>query len=141
MSRIYWDTMIFVYWLENHPEYFGRVHEIYSRMRERGDVLCTSTFTVGEVLVLPQRKGNQSRFRQTYEFFRSAALELIPFGIDTALRYAQIRATMPVSAADAVHLACAATVGTELFLTNDQWLARRIVPGIHFIVTLESAPI
>src|SRR5580693_2033307 len=30
MSRIYWDTMLFVYWLEDHPLYAKRVRHILS---------------------------------------------------------------------------------------------------------------
>lgn len=35
MSRIYWDTMLFVYWLENHPVHAKRVQHILSKMEER----------------------------------------------------------------------------------------------------------
>ena len=37
-----------------------------------------------------------------------------------------------------IHLACAATAGTDLFLTNDHKLVGKIVPGIQFIAGLES---
>jgi len=39
--------------------------------------------------------------------------------------------------ADAIHLACAAQAGVDVFLTNDQGLARQIVPGIQFIAGLD----
>ena len=55
MSRIYWDTMLFVYWLEDHPVHAKRVRHILSKMKERGDQLCTGAFTVGEILVGPYK--------------------------------------------------------------------------------------
>jgi predicted nucleic acid-binding protein len=50
MSRIYWDTMLFVYWLEEHPDHGARMSQIHERMEARRDTLCTSGFTLGEVL-------------------------------------------------------------------------------------------
>jgi hypothetical protein len=51
----------------------------------------------------------------------------------TAEIYAKIRAENRVSPADAIHLACAAEAGVNLFLTNDRRLTGLIVPGIDFI--------
>src|SRR5258708_5321621 len=42
---------------EDHPAYAGRVQAIHARMEERGDVLCTSAFTLGEILVGPNKAG------------------------------------------------------------------------------------
>jgi predicted nucleic acid-binding protein len=39
---------------------------------------------------------------------------------------------------DAIHLASAAQAGTELFLTNDKNLIGKVVPGIHFIASLDT---
>ena len=55
MSLVYWDTMLFAYLLEAHPQFKVRVSQIAHRMEERGDTLCTSVFTVGEVLAGPSR--------------------------------------------------------------------------------------
>lgn len=53
MSRIYWDSMLFIYWIENHPTYAQRIDQILGRMTQRADVLCTSSFTLAEVLTGP----------------------------------------------------------------------------------------
>jgi predicted nucleic acid-binding protein len=52
--------------------------------------------------------------------------------------YAEIRARLKVSSADAIHLACAAKAGTDLFLTSDSDLIGQIVPGIQFIAGLDT---
>lgn len=57
MSRVYWDTMLFIYWLEDHPQFAKRVDAIHSRMAERDDRLITGAFTFGEVLAGAYRKG------------------------------------------------------------------------------------
>ena len=47
MSRVYWDSMLFIYWLEDHPQYAPRVDAIRARMEERHDQLITGAFTFG----------------------------------------------------------------------------------------------
>ena len=137
MSRIYWDSMLFVYWLEDHPEHAARMGEIHEKMAGRGDTLCTSVFTVGEVLTGPYKRGDTETAAQIREAFRSSQIELISFAPDTADRYAKIRGNHRVSPADAIHLASAAHAGVDLFLTNDKRLQPLIIPGIHFIAGLD----
>jgi predicted nucleic acid-binding protein len=138
MSRIYWDTMIFVYWLENHPVYAKRVRHILSKMEERQDQLYTSAFTPGEVLVGPYKMHRPAMAKQIRDFFESSFVEVIPYTLATADFYARIRAEVGVSPADAIHLACAAQIGADLFLTNDTTLVGKVVPGIHFIAGLDT---
>ena len=138
MSRIYWDTMLFVYWLENHPVYAKRVRHILSKMEERKDRLYTSAFTPGEVLVGPYKTRTLGVAKQIREFFESSFVEVIPYTLATADFYARIRADLGVSPADAIHLACAAQIGTDLFLTNDATLTGKVVPGIQFIAGLNT---
>ncbi len=138
MSRVYWDTMLFIYWLEEHPVFAKRVDEIHRRMEERHDQLITGAFTVGEVLAGPYRKAASPRLDEVRRRLRKAVAEIIPFTLETADLYAQIRGTLRVSPADAIHLASAAQAGTDLFLTNDRQLLGKIVPGIQFIATIDT---
>jgi predicted nucleic acid-binding protein len=133
MSRIYWDTMLFVYWLEDHPQHASRVQEIFETMEQRGDTLCTSAFTLGELLVGPRKQNASDLAAQIGAFLRSPAVQLMPFTEETAERYASIRAAHRITPADAIHLASAAENRTDLFLTNDQRLRGLSIPGIHFI--------
>ena len=79
MSRIYWDTMLFVYWMEGHPEYAQRVQELRSSMERRRDVLCTSAFALGELLVKPKQLGKMDLTRAIRDYFQSSEVELLPF--------------------------------------------------------------
>ncbi len=138
MSRIYWDTMLFVYWIEEHPRYAKRVQHLLQRMRMRQDHLCTSAFAVGETLAGPYKTGDKEIARKIRDVFRSSFVEVIPFTLETADHYAEIRAVNGVSSADAIHLACAAQARTDLFLTNDSDLIGKVVPGIQFIAGIDS---
>ena len=137
MSRIYWDTMLFVYWLEDHPEHAGRVEEVYARMVKRGDTLCTSVFTLGELLTGAYKKGAVESVTRFRELLRPPQVELLPFTVETADRYARIRGRHRVPPADAIHLASAANAKVNLFLTNDRRLRGLLIPGIDFIAGLD----
>jgi predicted nucleic acid-binding protein len=130
--------MLFVYWLENHPRYATRVKHLLTRIKERRDRLCTSSFAVGEILVGPYKMGDMDTVRKIREVFRSPLIEIIPYTLETADLYADIRVKHGVSPADAIHLACAAQSHIDLFLTNDAALVGKIVPGIQFIAGLDS---
>ena len=138
MSRIYWDSMLFIYWLDDNPHFASRVASIHAHMSERKDELITSAVTVGEVLAGVYRKGPRSRVDEVRNALLSLLSEVVPFTADSADHYARIRGSMKIASPDAIHLACAATAGTDLFLTNDRNLVGKIVPGIQFIAGLDS---
>ncbi len=138
MSRVYWDTMLFVYWLEGHPTYAGEIKRILSRMEMRDDQLCSSAFGLGEVLVGARRRDDQPLAEAIRTAIRPPNVELLPFDAAAAERYADIRARLRTKPADSIHLACAASAGVDLFLTNDAALARLDVPGIRFIAGLDA---
>lgn len=138
MSRVYWDSMLFIYWLEDHPQYAKQVDAIHSRMKQRQDRLITGAFTFGEVLAGTYRKGRAELADQFRTLLRSVVAEIVPFTVETAERYARIRGELGTTPADAIHLASAAQAGTDLFLTNDKSLAGKIVPGIQFIAMLDT---
>ena len=138
MSRIYWDSMLFIYWLEDHPLFAKRVAAIHLRMQERNDELLTSTFTFGEVLAGAYRRGAQQRADETRSQLLRVLSESVPFTVEVADHYARVRGALGVGAADAIHLACAASAGTDLFLTNDKSLVSKVIPGIQFIAGLDS---
>jgi predicted nucleic acid-binding protein len=137
LSRIYWDSILFIYWLEDHPQHAARMNQIHDRMEARGDKLCTSVFTVGEVLTGFYKRDARELAAEVRKAFDSPQIELIPFTPEKADSYARIRAEHRVSPADAIHLACAANAGVDLFLTNDHRLRSLTIPGIHFIAGMD----
>jgi predicted nucleic acid-binding protein len=138
VSRIYWDTMLFIYWLEDNPQFSKRVDAIRSRMQERDDQLVTGAFTFGEVLAGVYRKGASTLADETRRWLQDVVSEVVPFTVETADRYGQIRGSLGLAAADAIHLASAAQAGTDLFLTNDKRLVGKFVRGIQFIASLDT---
>lgn len=140
MSRIFWDTNLFIYLLEDYGRLSQAVVELRENMLARGDQLLTSTLTVGEILVKPLERSDLELSRSYEEVISRVAL-LLPFDTKAARTYASIRLDRSVKAPDALQLACAGASGVDLFVTNDRRLQGKHVEGIHFIVSLEQAPV
>jgi predicted nucleic acid-binding protein len=138
VSRIFWDTNLFIYLLEGAHENAGRVVTLRQRMLERNDQLITSTLTLGEILVKPVERADEV-LRERYERALERAVVVIPFDREAARLYAQVRQNRAIRAPDAVQLACAGVARVDLFITNDDRLSRCTVPGVQFVASLERA--
>ena len=140
MSRIFWDSNLFIYLFENNPEFSQMVEDLWKKMLERRDQLLTSTLTMGEILVKPTSLGDDSLCNR-YERILSNTAVIVPFDLKVSRRYATIRSTTSIKGPDAVQLACASEAGVDLFVTNDRRLQGKRVEGIQFIVPLDRAPL
>lgn len=140
MSRIFWDTNLFIYLFEGYGELSNRTAELRARMLARGDQLLTSTLTLGELLVKPIEQGDTELCKK-YEAAVSATAVLLTFDTNAAKIYAWLRSDRSLRAPDAIQLACAAATGVDLFITNDARLHGKQVTGIHFIVPLDRVPV
>lgn len=140
MSRIFWDTNLFIYLLEDYGKLSKAVVELRRNMLVRGDQLLTSALTLGEILVKPAEEGNDELCRKYEEAITRASL-VLPFDLKAARLYASIRCDRSLRAPDAVQLACAAGAVVDLFVTNDRRLQKKRVDGIQFIVSLDEVPV
>lgn len=140
MSKVFFDTNVFIYMFEGLEPNRSRTLTIRKRMLERGDRIVTSAMTLGEVLVRPTKLGQTSLIEQYDRAIRSTA-QVVSFDAQIAWRYASLRATHTIRNADAIQLACAAHFGVDLFITNDKNLHKLNVPGIGFIAPLEKVPL
>jgi predicted nucleic acid-binding protein len=142
MSRVFWDTNLFIYLFEQHPVYSAGVKSLLARIEARGDQLFTSALSVGEVLAKPYELGHLARCAQ-YEKAIQEAASIIVFDLPAARQLAKLRSRrlQRIRPPDAMQLACAATAGMDLFLTNDMRLHTLQVDGIQFITSVERAPL
>lgn len=140
MSRVFWDTNIFIYFFEDHGQQGKSARSLRERMLERGDQLITSAMSVGEILVKPQERQDHNLCRQYEEAITSTAL-VLPFDLNAARRFSTLRIDRSLRAPDAIQLACAATASIDLFITNDNRLSGLRVDGIQFIVSLDRSPL
>jgi predicted nucleic acid-binding protein len=140
MSRVFWDTNIFIYFLEDHGPQGKSARGLRERMLKRGDQLITSAMSVGEILVKPRERQDLKLCREYEAAITSTAL-VLPFDLNAARRFSVLRLDRSLRAPDAIQLACAAAVGTDLFITNDNRLSGLTVEGVQFIVPLDRSPL
>src|SRR5260370_5171617 len=95
---------------------------------------------LGEVLVKPVQSGD-SKPADYYQRLITSTAVLLPFEEKAALVYARLRADRSLRPPDAIQLACAASAGVDLFITNDLHLHSKQIPGIQFIAPLHRIPI
>ena len=138
MSRVFWDTNLFIYLIEDYGELSERVAGLRKRMNERRDELYTSALTLGEILIKPL-EANDEILARRYEAALLQGAVVIPFDVDAARLYAGIRNDRAIRPPDAIQLACAAQARVDLFITNDDRLSTKSIPRIHFVTSLQRA--
>jgi predicted nucleic acid-binding protein len=138
MSRIFWDSMLFNYLLNDHPEFGPRVLEILTRSIKRQDALFTSYLVFGELMAGAERSADSAKTAALRLEFKKLQFLLLPFDGGAVEPFSRLRARTKVKAPDAIHLACAASAGIDLFLTGDKDLVKLDVPGIQFIADFTS---
>jgi predicted nucleic acid-binding protein len=136
VSRIFWDTNLFIYLIEEFGDLSERVVKLRKRMIERGDELYTSALTVGEILIKPLESADEVLARR----YESALLQgaiIVPFDVETARLYASIRRDRTIRPPDAIQLACASHARVDLFITNDERLSTKSIPRVQFVSSLQ----
>jgi uncharacterized protein len=73
--------------------------------------------------------------------FSCPEIHVVTFDAGAAQHYGRVRQDTAIRVPDAIQLACAASSGVDLFITNDDRLSRKIIPGINFITSVARAPI
>ena len=138
MSRIFWDSMICIYLLENHPVFAPRAAQLLERAFKRGDALFTSYLALGEVLAGAEKSSGVQKASTVQHTLEEMGFSFLPFNQGAVAPFSHLRAQEGVKIADAIHLACAASAGIDLFLTSDKQLVKLDVPGIQFIADFSS---
>lgn len=141
MSRIFLDTNVLIYFIEDEGELGRQAFALIERMSERRDEVLTSALTLGEILTRPIEMSRQDIADRYESLLLSSGVRLLSFDRAGALAYARIRSDRSIKPPDALQLAVASSAGCDLFITNDRQLTKKVVPGIQFIVTPDRAPL
>lgn len=138
MSRIYWDTMLFIYLLEDNPSYSLRARHLLGRARRRGDSLFTSCLALGELMAGAEKSSKPQKEQTLRQTIREMGFTCLPFDEGAVAPFSWLRSREKLKVADAIHLACAASAGIDLLLTGDKQLIKLDVPGIQFIADFNT---
>jgi len=133
MARVFWDAMLFIYLMEDDAIFGERVSGLRARSLERGDEICTSALALGEVMAGVYRDRTSAEAEQVRDDILASGIKILPFDLAATSHFGLLRAKHRRSAADTIHLACAAAAGVDLFLTGDKALLKLHVEGIKFM--------
>jgi predicted nucleic acid-binding protein len=130
--------MLFIYLLQDDPVFGERVRYLRKRSLERGDEICTSALALGEILAGVYRDKTPAEAARVRDGLLRAGVRILPFDLAASDRFGSLRAKFRRSAADTIHLACAAVAGVDLFLTGDEGLLKLQIDGIKFIAGINT---
>ncbi len=119
-KRVYLDTNLFIYFLDQHPTYFRAVAALFQASMDQAFFATTGDAAVAEVMVGPYRQDDPSMAARCKQFFAQAQLLTVVAHqrqvFDSA---AQLAAKKRMKFVDALHIATAIDVGCTAFITND----------------------
>ena len=118
MRKVYLDSCIAIYLVEEHPAYYAIIEESLANLN---GIVCYSPLTELECLVLPLRLKRDDLLDKFQRFF---ALNLRLVMPDSVYREAaNLRAERGIKTPDALHFATALHHGCTELWTNDDRLA------------------
>ncbi|WP_298065234.1 type II toxin-antitoxin system VapC family toxin [uncultured Acinetobacter sp.] len=120
-KRVYLDTNCFIYFLEQHPDFFSVVLPIFERGIEGQYRLVTSELTLAELLVRPYQLG-RSDVAMTYRDFLldTELISLEPITLGALDKAAATKAAHRTTLPDAIHISTALEQLCDVFVTNDR---------------------
>ncbi len=137
-DRIYLDANIWIYALEDFPDYSEPITDLFTAADEGSLTLVTSELTLAEILVKPIRTIDTAKQRTYTETITSTnSLTAVPASRSILIQAAEIRASTKLKLPDAIHAATALSNGCTTFLTNDKQF--RTVLSLHTLLLSQVA--
>jgi len=138
-GRLALDTAVFIYYIEEHPDFLPLVAPLFEQADRGESELVTSAVTLLEVLVVPYRAGDLA-LAERYEALltRSRGLHLVDLDQPQLRAAAQLRAAYRIRTPDALQLAAALSHRCATFVTNDRNLPD--MPGLQVVQLRDYLP-
>jgi predicted nucleic acid-binding protein len=125
VERLYVDTAPLIYYVEENPDYIGKMDYIIDRIEDVPLQAISAVITLTEVLNYPLHLGH-TELEQAYRniLMNSSVFRLESVTVNTAESAARLRARYNLRTPDALYLATALETDCDAFLTNDVALKR-----------------
>jgi predicted nucleic acid-binding protein len=118
---IFLDTAPFIYFFEQHPEYFPALETFFDQLYESGAQAITSIITYIELTTHPMRQGKKQLVRKYRDYLsNSDNVSLFPLDISIADHVVHLRAQYQFKTPDAIQLGTAVACGADYVITNDR---------------------
>jgi predicted nucleic acid-binding protein len=133
--RIYWDSCVFLSYIENHPDRASDIDTLLQEAEKGNIEIVTSTVAITEVAFAPEERDKKALSKAVDDainaLWRSPSpVKLVEFHAGIAdrardlLRTALTSGIKMLKPMDAIHLATALTLGVDEFQTYDEPLMR-----------------
>ncbi len=118
---IFLDTAPFIYFFEQHPDYFPAIETLFAQLYETGAQAITSIITYIELTTHPTRLGKKQLVRKYRDFLsNSENISLFPLDMDIADHIVDLRAQYRFKTPDAIQIGTAVACGADYIVTNDK---------------------
>ena len=118
---IFLDTAPFIYFFEQHPNYFSSLKKLFDRLYETDAQVITSIITYIELTTHPARRGKAQLVRKYRDYLtNSENISLFPLDLNIADHAVDIRAKHQFKTPDAIQLGTAVACGADYIITNDK---------------------
>ena len=131
-NRVYFDTNIFIYFLEKDETYFERCLPFFQAVSDGSIIGVSGDLAIAELLVKPLSMQDIFSAGKVRSLFDDGFFEALSHNRETLELAAHIRATQKLSMVDAIHLATAIHNNCSHIVTNDEKVAKK-AKGIHAI--------
>lgn len=121
-KRLAIDSMIVIYLLDQHPDYWQKTASVLKDCKE----VIMSTLVYGEVITGFYRDKKVEAMDHFLSFVETSPnITIQSFNKNTAVLFAKLRASYPtISPPDCIHLATALEHRADMFLSNDKKLKK-----------------
>ena len=118
---IFLDTAPFIYFFEQHPDYFPALENLFGRLYETGAQAITSIITYIELTTHPARQGKEKLVRKYRDYLsNSENISLFPLDINIADHVIHLRTKYLFKTPDSIQLGTAVACGADYIITNDR---------------------
>ena len=118
---IFLDTAPFIYFFEQHPDYFPSLEMLFDRLYDTNAQVITSIISYIELTTHPARKGKVQLVRKYRDYLtNSENISLFPLDLNIADHAVDLRARHYFKTPDAIQIGTAVACGADYIITNDR---------------------
>lgn len=142
MKKIYWDTCILIYRIEQIAPWAEIIARKFSPQMDESQLFVSHLVRL-ECRVLPLREGNLELLAQFDKFFAQPEVVTVPLDARVFNLATELRAQHRLKTPDALHLAAAISSECDEIWSNDDRLARIAgsrIEVVNVIATPEYSP-